>query len=140
MGRQVQEELRGSTQSSPGGVCMPQGFRYSGSDRVGPAEKSGPGVGGHVQEEIRRLAEQIAEQNAKWLEGFIRRELVRLISECIQSGDFVHYIGPANGHDVVYLPYHEADRLRKRLRLVEENLPPDVLTNLQEKGIFMLVD
>lgn len=88
-------------------------------------------------QKVREVAERIAAENNARLDTFIRLELIRLVSECIQSGDFVRYLGPASTHAVAYIPYYEAERLREKLRLVKEYVPPDVLTNLQQKGIFM---
>lgn len=67
--------------------------------------------------------DKLVQEHQIHAEQLTRRQLAECIKQAILSGDFVKHVhssGAVESQAIVYLPYHEAQQLRDRIRELEQ--------------------
>lgn len=91
-------------------------------------ERLGPQVDIHFpalesyRAEFERVADEIARQYHHQVNEWTREQFVALIGQVVASGDFRLLVAPDSRFGAVYEPWAESQRLRSRVRELEEAL------------------
>ena len=78
----------------------------------------------NINAELEKVADALNRQHAAQLNDWTRDEFVRLLGQVIASGDFKLLVAPDNRYGAVYLPWDECERLRAKVRELEQELEP----------------